>query len=59
MRTNAIECVDISTGKTADAVVMRGRGDKGLAHMSLLVGGQVRAFEYELNLIQGKKGKLL
>jgi hypothetical protein len=47
------------TYKIADAVVMRGRGGKGLAHMSLLADGQVRGFEYELNLIQGKKGKLL
>jgi hypothetical protein len=41
------------TYKIADAVVMRGRGGKGLAHMSLLADGQVRALKYELLAPQG------
>jgi hypothetical protein len=47
------------TYKIADAVLMRVGEGKELVRYKDEAGGQVRAFEYELNLIQGKKGKLL
>jgi hypothetical protein len=48
------------TYKIADAVLMRMVGAFQSLEPSVdAADGQVRGFEYELNLIQGKKGKLL